>query len=195
MTNGLIVKSVKVVTDDTSGKSYKSVVFGVPGDLVLIMGELKRKKSMVQDRSQIMWPAGEIVNADGTISPTKADANYEDIEAGDVFDGRIAKYATTPYPLNGVLQSEITLVVFDTESGVKKANKNFKRQKMNAHVIGEVINGKVELFETQEVAPANESYQAAPAPAPAPLTVADLEAQLRALKLATKTPKVELVGG
>ncbi len=130
---------------DVNDRPYQLVQFE-QFKTVTIAGVDKIVKSNMPSRARVLWgpdPAGQI----------KEDGLFGNLNVGDIVDGHIQTFNTTPYTVGERSNlTTYTCVVFEGENGVSVANRNLRSN--NAAVVDEhgQITSKVN---TPKPVPAN----------------------------------------
>ena len=115
----LVVKAVETMKDSSDQQvEFKKVTFQVQK---FFNG--KQLKSNQPLRTRNLWAERKL--DDGSV--IKADPLFEDIEIGDMVEGRVDTLNTTAYTLNGREVNTITTVSFDNESPLTVALRSLKQ--------------------------------------------------------------------
>src|SRR5688572_13924498 len=117
----LQVVSVETLHSDKSNCDFKKVTFKG----VKFIGNREVKTNVAGTRN--LWPDHEVTLQDGTKSMIKGDVDYATIMQGDLFDGQVHNFTTTPYVLEGRQINQYKCVVFASENPMVVAARNLRQ--------------------------------------------------------------------
>jgi len=147
----LEVQKIETLKSDKVGVEFKKVTFKG----VKYLGDRKVKTNVEGTRN--LWPTHDVTLADGSKTTIKGDVEFDGILVGDLFDGSVASFTTTPYQVDGRTLNQYKCVVFKHENPLVVAAKNLKQN--NAAPIDPVSGEAFQLIGQPAIANNNGNGQ------------------------------------
>jgi len=119
----LQVTRVETLHSDKANCDFKKITFSA----IKLMGN--REVKIFGGGVRNLWPEHEVTLSTGEKTIIKADKYYDGIFVGDLFEGEVKRFDTTPYSLDksGRMINQWTGVVFSTENPLVVAAKNLRQ--------------------------------------------------------------------
>lgn len=136
----LTVQSIEN-NEASNGRKFQTVVFSENK----FLGTMQIKTRNIRTRN--LWD----VSTDGKV---RADGYYNNLRIGDIVEGQVIRFNTTPYKVGERMVTEWTGIVFSDENPVKYANSQLKNNE--ACVLDEHGSPTADVFvvKTPESVPA-----------------------------------------